>query len=180
MPGQKGGPSVLDPGASATRKAALNRFMVQPTADDLKILRSIEPNATSLTDVPKERWGSVLDKALTAIDLGAATGGQGMPASYSLHERGLRDTVGGPDYNSRVPFWSTLGNKFVPAALQQPEVNLTARTQVPGQLPTDTVLADLIEKDRPQAELVIHNLLLSKDPKERAYAEAIAKRLGIQ
>jgi hypothetical protein len=178
IPGKDGGPPVLDPAATAKNIANLKRFQIDPTADHLAILNAIKPGAKSINEIPREHWGSILDKALTNIGIGAATGGQGMPASYAVKERGLADAFAGRGRNSQVGFGSTLLNNF--NLFAPPERNLTVSTQTPGSLPMDSVLEDVIAGDRPRAESIIHSLRQSSDPKQVQMADVIAQRLGIR
>ena len=178
MPGKEGGPPVLDPAATAKNIANLKRFQIDPTADHLAILNAIKPGAKSINEIPREHWGSILDKALTNIGIGAATGGQGMSAKYGIKERGLSDAFAGPGRNSQVGVMSTLLNNVNPLA--PPERNLTVSTETPGSLPMDSVLEDVMSGDRGRAESIIHSLRQSSNPQEVVVANKLAQRLGIR
>jgi hypothetical protein len=178
MPGKEGGPPVLDPAATAKNVANLKRFFLDPTANDLAMIRSIMPGANSIKDIPKEHFGTLIDKALTNVSIGAATGGQGMPESYTTRERGLADAFAGRGRNSQVGFGSTLLNNFNMFA--PPERNRTLTTQTPGSLPMDSVLEDVLAGDRGKIESVMHALSQSSNPEDKQAAEALSKRLGIR
>jgi hypothetical protein len=172
------GKPYLDEAATARNVANLKRFMIDPAADHIAILQQIQPGATSLRDVPREKWGSVLDRAMIDINLGAATGGTGMPANYSIRERGLGDVFAGQGVKSMVDFWPTLANNFNMFA--PPERDYTVRSSVPGSLPTDIPLEDLGAGERGRYESILARLLKSKDPEQQRKAKVIADRLGLR
>ena len=175
IPGKDKGPPVIDLQASAKNEQNLMRFMVNPSVKHVEILDAIQPGAKVLTDIPRARWNEVFQKALTSIDLGAATGGMGMPDKYVARQRGIGDFWGGRDVNSQIGLWDSLTNSVTPRSWQQPENNVTVRTHTQGSLPTDEVLAKLAA-DPIKFQAVIQGLRTSGDEQSRAIADILASR----
>jgi hypothetical protein len=173
------GESVLDLEGSHARKEAFRRFQLNPTADDMKIVRSIVPGARTINDVPDEKWGSIMDVFNAHQGSLGTAGRQGLPTRITAHERGFGDVFRGADDSeeSQVGAVSTLINNFNPTAPM--DRNTTLRIETPGSKAVLKAMEDYART--PDERMVLfQQLSQNKDPTSQAILKELLQKYGGQ